>query len=535
MKKSKAIIIGWDGASWDYLNPLLETDRLPHFARLVARSSHATLTSTVPPFTNVAWPAMITGLNPEHTGIFDGSKARPGSYEAVPSNLIGFRGTAVWHWLNHFGYRTGILNVPTTYPAPPVDGVFVSGFDTPREAPEATYPRNVLEQWAEKGHRYTILDDEITLMSSQNPHQDRGDLEQFIRGWIELSRAQGKHAAWLWQQEALDFLLVVFSGSDSVNHRTRDYTQIARVYEAMDDALGDIMAVADVDTTVCLLSDHGSTPAYRYISLYRALADGGWLRFRPQVAIRFWRRFPDPLGAFAARTWQKLPVRIRQLISFPLLRWDERLAATYDNIDWPRTQVYTRSGMGPLYLNRADRRPQGTVPPQAHTDLLAEVRDYFLTLRDGAGKALFADVLYGADVYPDANPADDPPDLVLQPAQWSDHMITGYPADPLVRPIPDSREYGAHTPDGVLLLAGPNVRPDHDLGRAALIDVVPTILALMDLPVPQATDGRVLHDACRTPVSVDYAADEITTDANAHFTADEAQEIMQRLEDLGYL
>lgn len=535
MKKAKAIIIGWDGAPWEYLNPLLEAERLPNFARLLARSSYATLGSTVPPFTNVAWPSMVTGLIPAHTGVFDGSKAPPGSYEAIPTNLTGFRGTAVWQWLNHFGYRVAILNVPMTYPAPAVDGVFVSGFDSPRGAPEAAYPRSILEQWAEQGHPYTVLDDEIRLMSSQNPHQDRGELEPFVQGWVALSRAQGKHAAWLWQQGAFDFLFLVFSGSDSVNHRTRDFTQIARVYEAMDDALGDILAVTDTETAVCLLSDHGSTPAYRYISLYRALAEGGWLRFRPQVAARFWRRLPGPLGAFAANVWQKLPDRVKQPLSFPFLRWDRRLAVAYDNVDWSHTQIYARSGMGLLYLNRTDRRPGGTVSPEAYAALLAEAEAYFRALRDDEGKALFADVFYGSDVYPDADPADDPPDLVLRPARWSDHMITGYPTDPLVRPIPDEREYGAHTADGVLLLAGPNVRRDHDLGRADLFDVAPTILALMGLPVPESVDGRVLQDACRTPLSPEYLSDEIAAGVDTDFTDAEAREITQRLEDLGYL
>lgn len=532
--KAKAILIGWDGAPWEYLNPLLAENRLPHLARLLARSSRATLTSTIPPFTNIAWPAMITGRTPAGTGIFDGAKAAPGSYTAIPTNLTRFHGTAVWQWLNHHGCRTAVLNVPMTYPAPAVDGVFVSGFDSPQGAADAAYPRDVLAQWRRAGHPYTLLDDEIALMRQQNPHHDRGNLETFIQGWIDLSRAQGRHAAWLWQQGDLDLLFVVFSGSDSVNHRTRSFDQIARVYAAMDEALGEILAAADADTTICLLSDHGSTPAYRYISLYRALADAGWLHFRPQVADRFWQRLPGPLGNAAARLWQKLPGAWKRPLSWPLLRWDGRLAAAYDNIDWTRTQVYTRSGMGLLYLNHADQRPQGTVTAAAAPALRTAVRDHFLALRDEAGKPLFADVLVGADVYPDANPADDPPDLILRPAQWSDHLITGYPSDPLIRPIPDAREYGTHTPDGVLLLAGPIVRADHDIGRAELIDVTPTLYALLGLPVPRTVNGRVLHQVSATPLSVAYVEDDTAAAAPAADLAN-AAEIMQRLEDLGYL
>ncbi|NIN70115.1 MAG: hypothetical protein GTO63_36625, partial [Anaerolineae bacterium] len=72
--------------------------------------------------------------------------------------------------------------------------------------------------------------------------------------------------------------------------RTHDRKQIAAVYRAADEALGVILEALDEDVLVCLVSDHGSTPAHWYINLYRLLSDAGWLRFRPEVGRRFWRR-----------------------------------------------------------------------------------------------------------------------------------------------------------------------------------------------------------------------------------------------------
>lgn len=530
----KAIIIGWDGAPWEYLNPLLDAQRLPNLSRLLARGSRAALESTIPPFTNVAWPAMVTGLTPAHTGVFDGSKAPIGTYKAIPTNLIGFRGTPIWHWLNRHGYRTAILNVPMTYPAPPLDGICVSGFDSPARAPDAFYPRDLLQRWTREGHPYTVLEKEIALMASQNPHHERGSLEPFVQGWIELSREQGGHVARLWQENDLDFLLTVFSGSDSINHRTREFDQIARVYEALDGALGEILAVISDDTLVCLLSDHGSTPAFRYVSLFHALSEGGWLKFKPAIADHYFRRLPVA-GSLAMRFWQRLPESLRKMLSFPILALDDRLAVTYENIDWPNTSAYARTGMGLLYVNHHGSRPEGSVSPMECRKLLDDLRAYFLTLRDDEGIALFADVLYGSELYPGADPVDDPPDLLLRPARWSDHLITGFPSDPLVREIPDSREYGAHSPTGVLVLAGPDVRTGHDLGRGELIDVVPTVLALMGLPVPRTVDGHVLKDASTSPLSVQHVDDLGPSEKRSDFTDKEARELSKRLEDLGYL
>ena len=45
---SRVLLIGWDGADWRILDPLLERGLLPNLATLIARGGRATLTSTIP-------------------------------------------------------------------------------------------------------------------------------------------------------------------------------------------------------------------------------------------------------------------------------------------------------------------------------------------------------------------------------------------------------------------------------------------------------------------------------------------------------
>ncbi len=52
-----------------------------------------------------------------------------------------------------------------------------------------------------------------------------------------------------------------------------------------------------------------------------------------------------------------------------------------------------------------------------------------------------------------------------------------------------------HGPDGVLLLHGPGVRRGHRLDSSHVLDVFPTVLALLGLPVPADTEGKVLDGA----------------------------------------
>lgn len=532
--KQRIIVIGWDGATWDYIDPMLAIGDLPHLAGLLERGARATLRSTVPPFTNVAWPALVTGRRPDHTGIFGGARRKAGSYERLPTNLMEYRGVPVWHWLNRFGYRAGVLNVPMTYPAAALDGYLVSGFDSPTETADVASPPTLFDRWANDGHPYTVLHKEIALMDSQNPHQQRGNLEEFVSNWERLTEEQGEFVAWVWENDPVDMLFVVFSGTDSINHRTRDMAHIRRIYRAADRALGRILATVDDDTGVCLVSDHGSTPAHRYIALYRILHNAGWLSFNPWIATRHLRRLPAPLRSVVPQLWQYLPEPVRQLLSWPLLRIEPRLRETYSNIDWRRTTVYARSGMGPMYLNLQGREPTGTVAPAAYEEMRTAVSDWLLNLRDADGRPLFADVMRREDVYPDADPEDEPPDLVFEPARWSDHVITGYSTDPVVRDIPDEREYGTHTPEGIFVLSGPNVPAGRMLEAADITDVMPTLLAHLGLPIPDSVDGTPQEGAFTTMPALTYL-DARQSISEGAVQMEASTEVLERLRALGYL
>ena len=50
-------------------------------------------------------------------------------------------------------------------------------------------------------------------------------------------------------------------------------------------------------------------------------------------------------------------------------------------------------------------------------------------------------------------------------------------------------------PDGLLLLAGEGIKAGELLDRAALVDVLPTLLYAMGLPIARDIDGEVLTGA----------------------------------------
>ena len=76
---SRVLLIGWDGADWRILDPLIERGVLPNLAALVRRGGRAVLTSTIPTHSWTAWPSFLTGLDPDGHGIYDILEGRGGT------------------------------------------------------------------------------------------------------------------------------------------------------------------------------------------------------------------------------------------------------------------------------------------------------------------------------------------------------------------------------------------------------------------------------------------------------------------------
>jgi hypothetical protein len=59
----------------------------------------------------------------------------------------------------------------------------------------------------------------------------------------------------------------------------------------------------------------------------------------------------------------------------------------------------------------------------------------------------------------------------------------------------DTSRQGQHEPTGLLALAGPGVRRGVEIGQCSNIDLLPTMLALLDAPAPSDLPGRALTEA----------------------------------------
>ncbi len=99
-----------------------------------------------------------------------------------------------------------------------------------------------------------------------------------------------------------------------------------------------------------------------------------------------------------------------------------------------------------------------------------------------------------------------------------------------------------HGPDGVLLLHGPGVRHGHRLDNSHVLDVFPTVLALLGLPLPADAEGRVLDGAFEAPPNMGgrpqvptYRGAWQPVDTVGGADVERTRQEIERLKAMGYL
>ncbi len=548
---AQLLVIGLDGATFDLVAPWAAAGELPALARLMAAGTWGRLRSTLPPATFPAWTSLVTGVNPGRHGVLDFVERVPGTFRVRFVNGSGRRTPALWTRLSAAGRRVAVLNVPATYPPEPVNGVMVSGFDSPVTTAvdgSFVFPRAFHAEMRRLVGRLPFADFQEVRTGPRWHDRALASLLDGVERRATLAEA-------LLRREAWDAVMVVFGESDTVAHHfwrfhdpasprhapTAHADAILRVYRALDAAIARLVAAAG-DGSVAVVSDHGSGGASdRVVHLNRHLAQHGFLGFRPR-------------GGAASRAMRGIalravPLRLQGSLvrRAPLAAGRLEGGARFGGIDWPRTRAYSEElDYHPsVWINTAGREPEGTVRTDDYERTRAAVAGALLDWRDDGGRAVVDRVWRREEVYHGPATARAP-DLLLElaaPGGYAPSCLRSAGSGPALRRL-EPAEYGAgkgsglngaHRREGLFLFAGRGVRPSGAIPAASITDVLPTLLVLAGAPVPLGLDGgplpAVLEDGPR------WEADSLreTTRAPRPYGEGESREIAARLESLGYL
>lgn len=551
--KSKVLVIGLDAGTLDLVRPWVEQGHLPSLGRLITEGASGTLESTIPTISPAAWISMITGKNPGKHGIFDFVRRDPDSYRLdYVQPALSKIGTVFGH-LSESGRRVGVLGVPVTYPPEPVNGFMISGPWAP-ENENCVCPSEMFPYLEEKGY-------EINNTVSYTP--DTADV--FLEYLEDVTDVRASVALELLQREPWDLFMVVFRDTDTVasffwhdmdpTHPQHDPqraeqfgTAILDHYRQLDRYIGKMLEVIDEDTTVMIVSDHGSGALYFEISLNRWLADIGLLTLKSaQGAYTWYQRAARSLGLTRASLIERLGWPMVHRLKRMLPRGIEQLVPwshpqLSELVDWSKTKAYSFGSIGQIYVNLKGREPQGIVEPEEKQELLDQIISRLHELKDPRSeRSLEVEIFHKDELYhgPYAKWGADL-NVIFDDLSCITHITLDAVRAELMT---DSADYetGFHRRNGMWVLWGPHIRAGVDDLFAQIVDVAPMIYYLLGEPIPDDVDGE-LHLDLLKPEFVDHQPiirrkiDHHEGEVDApDWTDEDEEQISDYLRKLGYL
>ncbi len=547
----RVLVIGLDGATWDVLNPLMRDGKMPHLKKLLDRSAQGVLMSSIPPVTAAAWTCFSTGKNPGKHGLVDFIYFPEHGYRVTIANSTTREAATLWNLLSDRDLRVGVVSVPMTYPPEKVNGVMVTDLMTPNTSVQYTYPPELKQELLDKVGPFVITPGE-----GENPSEPLTYLDK-VRADVKGS---ADYALYLLNKEPYSFFMYVFGIVDILQHQfwylieadpqklndsdraIRD--KVIAIFTQVDDGVGEMIKLADDETTIVLMSDHGFGPMKGFMHVNNFLLDRGYLVLKSggMSAIKraLFRAGVTPQNVHLTLKSLKLDLRrkVNRGRAYGMLR---RFFLSFDDVDWTKTRAFALGHIGQIYINLKGRQPSGIVAPgDEYEKLRDQIRADLLKLKHpDTGEQLIARVLNREEIY--SGPLlDNTPDLLLLPADFK-YVAFGeseFASNKIVGPT--LGHTGHHRLEGIGAVIGPHVQVGAQIQNASLVDLAPTILYALGLPIPPDMDGRVLTEAF-TPEFVNQTAlqygteNAVRTDFGGTYSDDEEEQVIQRLADLGYV
>lgn len=513
----KLVVTGWDGATWDLLDPLMRAGRMPNLKRLVERGLRGRLQSTRPNHTSAAWASFATGKNPGGHGIFEWLRTRDGYRTAKIVDSADIHGATFYESLGD--RRICLVNLPLSSPAR-IAGDILASFVS--KSPQLTYPASLAQSLDLAGFRMGLTGRQAMFDVADNV------IDHF------LSRRAAIRSLF---ERGYDFFFVLYSETDYVQHTYYDALEkwrpgdpppaALRLYDLVDEELGWLLERIDPDTNLILISDHGFRSFPRVFYINEWLRQQGYLTASSTRTIKIAKggnpvtRLADAVPPLKRLMWLAYQLVRPAIPSNVQLRIESHLSP---DIDLERSRAFCPSSeLGYIYLN--DGRFRGVVPDADRESLKAEIIVALKSLP-------FVTEALPGEAYYRGGQAGWAPDILVRTGDCKvERTLAGR--------ILQERTVNNHAEYGILVAAGPDFAAGAIEG-AQMIDLAPTILYLLDRPVPSDMDGKVLTQLLKPDLLTRRLIVTRAAASPAALAVDETdgageEIVVERLQQLGYL
>ena len=455
----RACIIGLDCLEPSLVDRWL--DDLPTFARLRKLGAWGRMRSCVPPITVPAWSCMMSSQDPGSLGIYGFRNRTNYSYGG-----LGFatgdwvKADRLWDVLSRDGRTCSVLGVPGTFPVRPVNGQMVGCFLTPNDRAAWTYPpalKEEIQQWL-GGEKYLF---DVADFRSADKARILADIGLMTARRFTVARE-------MLARYTPDFFMMVEMGSDRVHHGFWHYMDtghrkhepgpltdaIHDYYVQLDGEIARLLEQIDLrETSLLLVSDHGAKRLEGGICLNDWLRREGWLVLHDE--------------SVAPGT--------------PLAKC---------RVDWSRTRAWGEGGYyGRVCFNVRGREPQGIIAPEDFEKTRDELAGLLKRIPDDRGQPIETVALKPEKIY--RRVEGIAPDLVVifGDLHWRAVGTLGHGSIYLYENDTGPDEAN-HAQYGFFNWVGPTVRAREQPVDLDILDIAPTLLTHLGMPIPAVMQGN---------------------------------------------
>jgi len=454
----KVFVFGIDGAPPELIFDKW-LDELPTIKKLIENGSFATLNSTVPPVSAVAWISMSTGKHPKDHGVFDYIYRKDNSYDdvrVISADIM--KEDSVWNILSNYNKKSIVCLIPVTWPIKPFDGVMVTGFLTPGTEKRYVYPYEFKQD-------VESMFDEPFVIDIQN-HRDFS-AKELLDKLYKMTDMHFKLMKNLLQTKPWELFFGMIMGSDRINHNYWKYfdkthrryennpemeNALKNYYIYLDKNLAELIELLPSDTKIMVVSDHGIQRMDTRVNLTDWLIKEGYMVLKEPVF--------------------------------------EQKKFAMGMVDWEKTKVFGRGAWdGQIFVNLKGREQQGIVEKEEYDALIEELETKLKQIKGDDGKILDTKIfkkkdfsgkfdniapdmiIYFDDLYYGCNTT-----LIGNPTIWSPSTAIG--SDDVT-----------HSKQGIFIT---NISNKGNIGEINIIDIAPTILKELDIPIPEDMKGKII-------------------------------------------
>ena len=521
---ARVLLIGVDAASAPLVERWAAEGILPTFQRLLGDGLVGDTDSVEGFFVGSTWPSFYTGVTPARHGISSLVQLRPGSYELFRCYTAEFiRREPFWSHLSRAGRRVAVCDVPLSGVSEDLNGIqTVEWGSHDANYGFRTWPPRLARQIRSRFGLHPLS------TSCDADHRTPEAFRVLGRKLVEGVRRKAAMTRHLLGRETWDLFAQVFTEGHCAGHQcwhlhdprhpghdprvaAEAGNPLRDVYQAIDGAVGEIVAAAGHDCLVVVLLSHGM--CHRYGAQF----------LLPEILVRLGLALPPPAGAadespralssLLDAGWRRTPEGAKALLR-PIIRrlrgWgDADDALPRWSLDPRRSRAFLVDNglaVGGIRLNLQGREPHGLVGPGADELAVSRqlARDLEAIRNLGSGRPAIRRVMRTADLYRGDHLSALPDILVA----WSDEEPIGSAgvrggAGATVRlgsdrigAVEGTNRYcrtGDHDPRGLFIALGPGIHSGRLSRPVSIMDFAPTLAACLDVELP-GTDGQLIPE-----------------------------------------